>query len=180
MEYFAFEENGKIWWFSVSSIWRWSTQSLQTTNPYTKEPLSTDTRKRLRALWAFQHRHRETLPEEDPVFEQRLRARLNTLCQTAADNGFTDLHPETFIEFRKAEYMTAFRLIARDIETVFSVNDPFRDKALRLCERVQYVNRNLPSDLFVLYAVFTLKWLLSLHKDPYIMMFSILSALYRC
>lgn len=180
MDYFAFEENGKFWWFSFSSIWSWSTQSLQITNPYTKEPLTTDTRKRLRALWAYKQRHREPQPEESGVYEHRLRSRLVTICQLFADNGFTDVIPETFMEFRKAEYTTAFVLLGRDIETVFRVSDPFREKAIRLCNRASEASRHMPSPQYILHSVYTLKWLLSLHKDPYVMAFSVLSALYRC
>lgn len=180
MEYFAFEENGKIWWFSFSSIWIWSTQSVQITNPYTKQPLSVETRKRLRSLWAFEHRNHKILPEESPTFDRRLRGRLNTMCQLFSDNGFVEVDPAIFVNFRKDEYMSAFRLLARDIETVFSVNDPWREKALRLCGRGESGVRQMPDNIYPLYAVFLLKWLLTLHKDPYMMTFSVLSALYRC
>lgn len=180
LEYFAFEENGKIWWFAFSSIWLWSLQSTTVTNPYTKEPLSVDTRKRLRALWAFQHRHREPLPEESNVVEQRLRGRLTTMCQLFSDYGFVEVNPNVFMEFGKSEWASAFRLLARDIETVFSVNDPFRDKALRLCERGHNGAHHMPDTMYPIYAAFLMKWLLSLHKDPYVMSFSVLSALYRC
>jgi hypothetical protein len=180
MDYFAFEENGKVWWFSFSSIWAWSTQALQITNPYTKQLLDADTRKRLRALWGFRGRHREPQPEESAVYEQRLCGRLVTICQLFADNGFVDVRPDAFMEFRKAEYTTAFLLLGRDIETVFRPSDPFREKAIRLCARAGEAARHMPPNQYILHSVYTLKWLLFLHKDPYAMAFSVLSALYRC
>jgi hypothetical protein len=180
MDYFAFEENGKIWWFSFSSLWTWVAQSFESTNPYTKAPLTSDTRKRLRAIWAYKQRHREVQPEESTVYEERIRTRLNTICQVFTDNGFTDIHPATFMGFRKVDYISMFILLGRDIETVFSVHDPFREKSLRLCSRLQAMSRTQPPNIFVLHSVFSLKWLMSFHKDPYVMTFSILSALYRC
>ena len=35
MDYFGFEEHGKIWWFEVKSIFQWTTMSFNILNPYT-------------------------------------------------------------------------------------------------------------------------------------------------
>ena len=82
--------------------------------------------------------------------------------------------------YEAASVLTAFVLLGRDIETVFRVSDPFREKAIRLCNRASEAARHMPSPQYILHSVYTLKWLLSLHKDPYVMAFSVLSALYRC
>ena len=47
---FEFCENGKNWWFDVRTIYDWTYRSQEPTNPYTKELLTIDTRKRLREL----------------------------------------------------------------------------------------------------------------------------------
>lgn len=51
-DYFAFEESGKIFWFDVRTIYQWSCQSLEPTNPYTKVPLKIEDRQRLKKLMA--------------------------------------------------------------------------------------------------------------------------------
>jgi hypothetical protein len=180
MDYFAFEEGGKVWWFSFASIWKWTCQSFASTNPYTKEPLTIETRKRLRELWAYKHRHREQQPEESTEYAERLRTRLNTICQTFHDNGFIDIQPSAFQRLDRSDYASLFVLLGRDIETVFPVHDPFREKALRFCRRTQETIHTLPHNIYILHCVYTLKVLLSLHREPYAMVFSVLSALYRC
>jgi hypothetical protein len=180
LDYFAFEENSKVWWFSFSSIWKLSAQNFEPSNPYTKEPLSKETRNRIRAIWAYNNRNGISHIEESNIFEDRLRTRLNNICQTFVDHGFTDVRPNAFIGFRRADYSTAFVLLSRDIETVYSAHAPFREKALRLCHKMTHECRHLENHVYVLHSLYILKWLLSLHKDPYVMSFSILSALYRC
>lgn len=175
-EYFAFEEAGKVWWFDFQSLWKWSSQSHAPTNPYTKVPLSQETRRRLRAMWAYRQRHRLPLAEESTVYEQRLSSRWNVVCQVFADNGFVDVHPMNFADLGQSELATMFVLLERDIQVLFSENDPGRARALRLCRRA--IRADQP--LYVLWAVYTMMLLLTVHKDPYTMTFSILSALYRC
>lgn len=177
--YFAFEEAGKIWWFDFDSVWRWGSQSHKPANPYTKVPLSTETRRRMRDLWAYRQRHRLPLADESTVFEQRLLSRWNLVCQVFADNGFVDVHPNQFIDLRSSEFYAMFVLLERDIQVVFSENDPGRARALRLCRRGIQTRHSQPK-LYELWSVYTLLLLLTIHRDPYSMTFSILSALYRC
>jgi hypothetical protein len=60
-DYFAFEENGKVWAFEFPTIFTWSLRSEVPANPYTKVPLSTETRTRLVRLWSYHTRHRNPL-----------------------------------------------------------------------------------------------------------------------
>ena len=50
LDYFAFEENGKVWWFDFGTLWKWAQRSTEPANPYTKVPLSVETRTRLRKV----------------------------------------------------------------------------------------------------------------------------------
>jgi len=177
MTYFAFEENGKVWWFDFDTIWKWASRSHQPVNPYTKVPLSIPTKRRLRSIWVYTIRHRQPVPEESSQYTERLQHRLNVLCQMFNENGFVDIHPGMFLQFTKSDYMTAFVLLGRDIETVYPETDPFRARALRLCRRVPPPYEN---SLYILRSVVSLLLLMTLHRDGYIMTFSVLSALYRC
>lgn len=179
-EYFGFEESGKIWWFTFPSIWRWCAQSLNPVNPYTKTPITAATRKRLREMWAYRQRHRLGLPEEGPTFEERLRTRWNILCQLFRDNGFVDTQPETFMRFTKADYLSMFVLLHQDVLVVLRENDPQRAKVLRFCRRSMSVVNALRSPQYILQSVYTVMLLLSFHKEPYSMIFTVLSAFYRC
>jgi hypothetical protein len=180
LDYFAFEENGKIWWFSFSSMWTLCSNTFVPTNPYTKVPFSNETRKRLREIWFYNMRHRLPQPEESRVYNDRMERRLNVLCQIFVENGFLDVHPTNFTDFQKSDYASAFEFLIRDIEVVFPAKDSFRSRAMGRCDHMRNLNRSSHSENYILQSPFTFLYLLSLHKDAYKMAFSILSALYRC
>lgn len=180
LEYFGFEESGKIWWFSFDTLWKWSIRSHEPVNPYTKVPLSVDTRKRLRDLWAYNQRHCIPLPEESNIYEERLRCRWNLLSQVFQDSGFIDVHPQVFMGFTKADYLSMFVLLYQDLRIILGENDPYREKILRFCRRGMSVAHALSTNQYTLQSVYTIMLLISFHKDPYSMIFSVLSALYRC
>lgn len=176
-DFFSFEENGKVWWFEFAGLWTWCIRN--PINPYTKVPLTSDTRKRLRTVWGYKRRHREELPPESPHYIERLRHRLNILSQHFEDYGFSDVHTDNFIRFSKADYITLFVLLQRDIETVIPPSDPFRLRISRLCANRTHVAHALENTQFVLQCVSLLLHIVTLYKDPYVITFSILSAFYR-
>jgi hypothetical protein len=178
-EYFAFDENGKIWWFDFDTIWKWAVRSEEPLNPYTKVPLSVDTRRRLHATWGYRLRNRIPLPDEPIPFEERMESRWNIMVQLFADFGF-DVHTRSFLRFNASDYTSVFVLLHRDIEVVFPETDQARARALRLCGRGQNPDARDSIEVIKSRAVYLLMWLLTLHKNPYSMSFSILSALYRC
>lgn len=180
LDYFAFEEGGRIWWFGFTGLWQWCARTHAPTNPYTKTPLSTETRQRLWDAWAIRLRLRLPLPEESPVYGDRLLHRWNVLSQLFSSFGFEGVHPQTFVDFGKTEYVSMFILLKPDLEVVFPATDPFRTRAVLLCLRNTNVTNALASAHYNLQAVYTLLVLMSLHKHPYTMAFSILSALLRC
>ena len=181
-EYFAFEENGKVWWFDFASLWRWSIQSHEPVNPYTKVPLSNDTRRRLRAFWGYiQRRKKVDLPPENSNYDQRLQHRWNLLCQLFIDNGFVDVHPNTFLNVESYELRTMLVLLERDVQVVLRDTEYGRNRILQIC-RIPLMerNRNLSPKMMKMWIPYILMVILSVPKDPYVMTFSVLSALYRC
>lgn len=182
LEYFAFEENGKVWWFDFASLWRWSIQTHEPANPYTKVPLSNETRRRLRAFWGYLQRRRKTeLPPENPNYDLRLQQRWNVLCQLFIDNGFVDVHPNTFLNIASYELRSMLVLLERDVRVVLRDTEYGRDRILQIC-RIPLLerNRNLSPKMMKMWIAYILMVLLSVPRDPYVMTFSVLSALYRC
>lgn len=174
LSYFAFEEAGKIWWFDFANLWRWCVRSHVPVNPYTKVPLSTETRQRLREIW------RRTRPPESSVYEERLLYRWNVLVQIFLDNGFTDLHPQQFLSFTRADLLSMFLLLHQDLLIVLRESDPHRETLLRYCRRGMSVSDAVRSPQYILQSAYILLWMLSIPKEPYTLVFTILSALYRC
>lgn len=178
MDFFSFEENGKTWWFEFGSLWTWSMRNIEPTNPYTKVPLSSETRKRLRTIWGYKRRHREETPQESTEIEDRMRHRANILVQHFEDYGFVGIQPSFILRCNRAEFITFFILLQRDIETVIPASDPFRNRISGLC-----VSRTNPSytsnTLYMLNCMSALLYIITLYRDPYAITFSILSAFYR-
>jgi hypothetical protein len=181
LEYFAFEENGKVWWFDFASLWRWSIQTHEPANPYTKVPLSTDTRKRLRAFWGYLHRRRRMeLPPESPNYTLRLQQRWNVLCQLFVDNGFVDVHPNNFLNLNKHELHSMVVLLLRDIQVVLPSTNPGVGRITRLCMSPIRAYTTTENSRYVMWVAYILMLIVTVPKDPYAVTFSVLSALYRC
>lgn len=180
LEYFAFTEADKTWWFDFGTIWTWAQKSQVPTNPYTKVPLTPDTRRRLRALWACRRRRRETNPIEANTYEERLRGRWNILCQAFEDNGFGELHPNQFMRLGKGNYAMVFRFLRSDLEVSMRKTDPMLQRFVAWATRGIQNATQLSTVQYTLQSSYVLMTMACMPKDPYITVFTILSALYRC
>ena len=179
-DYFSFNENGKIWWFDFNTIWKWSLRSHEPTNPYTKVPIAVDTLKRLHAGWGYRLRHRIDLPDESLIYEERMSGRHNLLCRMFMNYGFEDIHPRMFSNFTKLDYLTIFRLLDDDARVVFREDDPIKEHIHRHCLRAQHLVHSVPAQQYHLFCTSSLLMMLAKPKDPYILCFTVLSAMYRC
>ena len=173
LDYFAFEEAGKVWWFGFSTFWQWCSRTHAPVNPYTKVPLSSETRQRLWENWAMRLRLRQPLPDEPMVYADRLQNRWNVLSQVFSGFGFDGVHPSNFTDMSRADYMSMFILLKPDLEMILPSADPFRTRVILLCSRNARATHTLQS-------VYALLVLMTIHRSPYSVAFSILSALLRC
>ena len=171
LNYFAFEEGGKVYWFDAKSLWQWMARSVTPVNPYTKTPLSNDVRKRLRE-WGW--RNHISCTDINSVDETVTR-RWNLIAQVFRENGFIDAHPMQFANFDRADFRTMFVFLERDLQVVLPEKDLYRAKLIRLSRRGQ---RGEGDE--ILHCVLLILKMLSVPKDPYILVFSILAAFMRC
>lgn len=167
-DYFAFEEAGRVWWFDTKSLWAWMCRSLEPVNPYTKTPIPSEVRRRMREIRRLDHLAFDAKTGAD-MFAQRW----NVLGQIFRDNGFIDVHPMQFANFGTPEYRTMFVFLERDIQVVLPERDIYRNDLLRLCRRGHDIANRLLGTSLLLY-------MLSIPRDPYVLVFSVLSAFYRC
>ena len=171
LNYFAFEEAGKIYWFDAENLWQWMARSVTPLNPYTKTPLSNNVRKRLRE-WGW--RNRMSCTDIDSA-EETITRRWNLIVQVFRENGFIDTHPMQFANFDRADFRTMFVFLERDLQIVLPEKDIYRAKLLRLSRRGQKEDGD-----DILHSVFLVLKMLSIPKDPYVLVFSLLSAFLRC
>ena len=174
LDYVSIEENGKVWWFEATSVWKWVIRSPEPTNPYTRTPLTPETRKRIREVWIANHKPSVWAS----TASERLRERWNVLCQIFTEYGFVDVDPSVFLELHTEDYLSMFILLYRDLQTVLPERYPQRDRLLRLCQNV--MNPCNTDSRYPLICTYTLLFLLTIPKDSYLIAFTILSALYRC
>lgn len=176
LDFISFEEQGKVWWFSFNSLWKWCSQSPEPINPYTNVTIDSDTMKRMYELHYFKQRHHELLPSIPPIDKQ-----LNQLCHLFHMNGFLDVQPSELMQYQRSEYISIFMVLIRDLQFTLPTEDPLRPLVLDLCRHMHDARViALSGSAYVLYSCSTLQSLIGLYKNPYTVVFLILSALYRC
>jgi hypothetical protein len=169
-EYFAFVENDKTWWFSFGTIWTWSLKSVEPSNPYTRTPLTRDVRKRLREYWAFRLHHSISVPNEPEDPEERIRCRWVMLCQTFADYGFTDVSLGQMMQLTKRSHIAMWKFLRED--------SPVSLSWARHMLKSEIINTNTIT--YIINSVRFLMRVVTIEKDPYITIFNVMSAIYRC
>jgi hypothetical protein len=168
--YFAFTENGKTWWFDFDSLWTWSLKSDIPTNPYTREPLQTDVRRRLREAWAYRLRHGVVVPLDPRDVNERIRCRWRMLHHTFVDNGFIDVTLGQLTRLGKASHIAMWRFL-RDDAGVFSftANHMLHQSIL-----------NSGAEMYIVNSLRNLMRVVVLSREPYENVFAVMSAIYRC
>jgi len=173
LNYFAFEENGKVWCFEFGSIWSWMSRSAVPLNPYTKVPLSLDTRRRLRELWYTRAVKRMPHMIESSPVEERIEHRWNILCQVFFDNGFVDATTDQFYGLPRSSYVAVFRMVHNDLEA-----NQRMERALCLAMLTPVImEKNNPT--YIMNALRILLRILLTQREPYNTVFIVMSALFR-
>jgi hypothetical protein len=175
LDYFAFEENGKIWWFDFGTLWKWAQRSTEPANPYTKVPLSVETRTRLRKVWSYRRRHRELTPLDPRDVEERLTVRWTIISQAVSDCGFGSLPVQPFLQLGTHDYVRMFRFLRDDVAATL----PGNVHAGALIHRCLMTAWSMSPDQIALQCSYALMAMLCHTETPFPLAFCILSALYR-
>jgi len=103
LDYFAFEEDGKLFWFDVRSLFQLSIEKLQPENPYTRQKLSLDVRKRFKEYVYY----RKTPLFHDPLYLQDrdkvIAMRWMLICQMLEESMFIDINPMFFLALNRTQ-----------------------------------------------------------------------------
>jgi hypothetical protein len=185
-DYFSFEENGKLWWFSFPSFNEWCIQTPNPINPCTKQPLSNETKERLRELYVLRTYRKLKQYETSPLpFSKIFAYRWMKVCQEIELKCFEPVNPITFSSFTKLQYYTFLDILKKDIIVWRSEHkDNVKSK------RTVYINwisgiqsRCLSEELSNFDASFLVSTFLMIlfrsMKESYPICFMILSSLYR-
>jgi hypothetical protein len=135
LDYFSFREADKLWWFDVRSLYQILKKSTKPDNPYTRQPLSIDTRRRLREVCrmrkklGLQNYHDAPAPE---AFGDLVNEKWLTVCQIIEENGFFDMNHLLFASLNRSQLYVMLNLIQQDLAS-FACEHPIGSR------RYQYV-----------------------------------------
>jgi len=119
LDYFAFEEKGKIYWFDVRSLAEHCVKDVNPTNPYTREPLSIETRRRMRELCVMRYNHglsNRYDPNAVRSYEEVIESGWIHICQIIHENGFFDeMKPNMFLGMTKFQLSMVLNMFKRDL-----------------------------------------------------------------
>jgi hypothetical protein len=114
LDYFSFEEAGSVYWFDVRSLFDYI--STNPTNPYTRQPLSLDVRRRLRKICILR------IIRKWPVRYQTVRTQTeitesnwNHISRIMEENGFYDMNSLYFTSLNDIQLHYFLRLILTDL-----------------------------------------------------------------
>jgi hypothetical protein len=118
LNYFSFEENGKVYWFDVRSIAENCMSQIQPTNPYTREPLEINTRQRLRKLCIKRRRHK--LENIHDITSKRsineiIQNKWIYACQVIEENGFFGISPLYFTSLNRTQLFVFNSILKQDL-----------------------------------------------------------------
>lgn len=117
--YFAFEESGKIYWFDVRTIFEWSCENLEPTNPYTKQPLTIETRKRLKKL-ICRYEYFSYPTHHDPQYYEKtdkIKFCWYQIIQILNENLFADITEPYFLMLNEFQIIDFSKNILSSIES---------------------------------------------------------------
>lgn len=183
--YFAFEENNKVWWFDIRTLCQCLNQKLHPENPYTRQPLTIDVRKRLRSLYNL--RQRSGLPIKydtvKPPMEILCNERWMRISQIIEENGFYDINPQLFTTLNRTELYILLMLMIGDCVGWVAEHkgrDSRRTKYLFCLQNLAKKRSAMTSQLEYSYCVSGMFLsILNDCVDPYTICFMIMSAMYR-
>lgn len=172
LDFFSFRENDKLWWFDVHTIAKYASANLVPMNPYTREPLSIDTRRRLRAICL---RRKLTYAASVPQLWLEV-------CQVLEENGFEKVNPVIFESLNRTQYTVFLNLMKGDIEAIVaeSPNNADRKRALIIAKHIlrkytPFADQNTASKIVALFLVNALRR----YSDAYPICFAIMGSFTR-
>lgn len=116
-DFFSFEEGDKVWWFDVRSIIACLNSSVTPVNPYTRQPLSLETRQRLRTVYNHRifNRLNTSHGSQQQTIEEIVDSNWLKICQILHENGFEDTEPRMFSRLSKSDLLVVMGFLVVDM-----------------------------------------------------------------
>ena len=134
LNYFSFEEGGKVFWFEVDSIAKCVFDKMGSMNPYTRQPITLETRRRLRRVC-----FRLKLPRPTNVSKIWIH-----VCQILEENGFEEMNPMIFESLNKTQFYVFLSLLKTDLEAISAETPNHKARLLSLVAIRHLMNKHTP------------------------------------
>jgi len=185
-DYIGFEENSKVFWFDVRSLVEICKGTLKPTNPYTREPLSVNTRQRLRKICIRRYSRKiSNYHNQHPnlSFDQKLESQWMYICQILEENSFFDVSPMYFISLSRIQLFIFISFIYKDMLAWASEHKSRDSRRYMYLSRIKKVVRaygpRVSSQILGYCIAVTLAGILNDCVENYPLCFMIMSSLYR-
>jgi hypothetical protein len=116
--YFSFTEADKVWWFDIRSLYQITRSNLRPLNPYTRQPIDIETRRRLRRLCQIRKRQGIFNLYAQPVYSnlsELVDLKWLELCQIIEENGFFDMNHLLFASLNKTQLYIFLNIVNVDL-----------------------------------------------------------------
>lgn len=186
LDYFGFEENGKVYGFDIRTILDISNRNIVPKNPYTREPLSSEARNRLRKLYGY--RIRNKLPTHHPDSkiigaDNIVSNRWLQICQIIEENGFYNVNPNIFLGLNKSQLYILSTMIFNDMKTWAAEHKNSESRRFVYSFWLRNImNKHSTCESIQQYSFYVSTILLTIlynSVEPYNVAFIIMSSLYR-
>lgn len=184
--YFGFEENGKIYGFDIRTMIDVLNRNMNPINPYTRQPLQIEDRKRLRALYGYRFRNKLAVFYENNKPSEAsaiLSLRWLQISQILEENCFYNLNPNVFLGLNRTQLYIFLTIILNDMKTWAAEHKDKNSKRFLYVFWIQNIlNKFSSTQSTTQYSFYVSSILLRiLHNtvEPYFVCFIIMSALYR-
>jgi hypothetical protein len=185
LDYFAFEEDSKIYAFDIRSITEANILNVNPTNPYNRQLLTNDTRQRMRKICIRRQRRKmPNLRDETPkLLGHIIRCSWVCVCQIIGENGFFDMSPEYFISMNRTQFVIFITLIRNDTLAWASENKRADTRKYRYAHWLKRIlgeyNAGANAHRLSYLSSKVLTTILNDFPDPYAVCFIIMSAMHR-
>jgi len=121
LDYCSFEEDGKIWWFDIRSAYSILIGNLHPLNPYTRNPIPIEARKRIREICFRRRKFGFELYHENPKpipKNQLMEMSWIFISQTLEENGFENIHPNILDSMSIEQYYVFLSMFLKDLKAL--------------------------------------------------------------
>jgi hypothetical protein len=134
LDYFGFEEDGRVFWFDIHTISTIMFDKLTPANPYTRQPITLETRRRLRRLLVYKKTYK--VLDYSKTWIQ--------ICQILEENGFEKTNSTLFESLNQTQFLIFLQLLKTDLTALVAETPTHRGRIIALAAVKHIIKKYTP------------------------------------